>query len=253
MTIKRTIGYILILLVVFCVALFTVLAGLSFLIPQSLQSRIISEIKTATGLSDFTLQVRELDLDGADFGDVRIGAADDPALIVRSIQLDYSPGGLLEKKIKKITASGIELYCEFKNGKFGFRGINLESLIQRLQSRMGGTPDPAGGESLLALERLELRHLTLNLNINSRVYRISGDIDIIPENMDFDRITSTALIYTRGHKMTLTADLDLKNKSKILNFSARDLILARFADLIGIIDGLVVSGRANIDANAELA
>ena len=253
MTLKRTISYTLILLVVFCIALLIVLASFSFLLPQSLQSGIISEIRTATGLSDFMMHVREVDLDGADFGEVRIGAEDEPALIVRSIQLDYSPAGLLQKKIKKVTASGIELYCEYNKGKFGFRGVNLESLIQRLQSRMEGTPDQSGAKSLLALERLVLRNVTLNLRINSTTYRISGDIDIIPEDMAFDRIACRALIYTRGHKMTLTADIDLENKSNILNFSAHDLMLARFADLTGMIDGLHLSGRANIDANLKLA
>ncbi len=98
MTLKRTISYALILLIVFCIALLIVLGSFSFLLPQSLQSRIISEIRTATGLSDFSMQVRAVDLDGADFGGVRIGAEGEPALIVRSIQLDYSAAGLLQKK-----------------------------------------------------------------------------------------------------------------------------------------------------------
>jgi len=252
-TFKRIISYTLILFILFFIALFIVLAAISFLLPQGLQSTIISEIRTATGLSDFSMHVRELDLEGADFGEVRVGAEAEPALIVRSIRLDYTPAGLLQKRIKKVTASGIELYCEFKNGKFGFRGVNLESLIQRLQSRMGADPDPAGAESLLALERLVLQNVTLNIRINSRTYRISGDIDIIPENMAFDRVTFRALIYTRGQKMTLTADVDLDNKSNILNFSAQDLMLARFADLTGKIDGVHLSGRANIEASAKLA
>ena len=199
------------------------------------------------------MQVRELDLEGADFGEVRIGTEAEPALIVRSIRLDYTPAGLLQKRIKKVTASGIELYCEFKNGKFGFRGVNLESLIQRLQSRMGADPDPSGAESLLALERLIFQNITLNIRINSRTYRISGDIDIIPENMAFDRVTFTALIYTRGQKMALSADVDLDNKSNTLNFSAQDVMLARFTDLTGKIEGVHLSGRANIEASARLA
>ena len=199
------------------------------------------------------MHVRELDLDGADFGEVRVGAETGPALIVRSIQVDYTPAGLLQKKIKKVTASGIELYLEFIDGKFGFRGIDLESLLQRLQSRLGGAPDSSDAESLLALERLVLRNVTVHIRIHSRTYRISGDIDILPENMAFDRIACTALIYTRGQKMTLSADIDLNNRSNTLNFSAQNVILARFADLTGRIDGLHLSGRANIDANAILA
>ena len=138
MTLKRTISYIFILLIFFVLALFIVLASFSLLLPRALQSSLISEITTATGISDFSLHVREIDLDGADFGEVRFGDEAAPALIVSSIQVDYTPAGLAQKKIKQVTASGIELYLEFKEGKLGFRGVNLESLMQRLQSRWGG-------------------------------------------------------------------------------------------------------------------
>ena len=82
---------------------------------------------------------------------------------------------------------------------------------------------------------------------------ISGHVEILPERVTSDRITCRALIYSRGHKINLTAEIDLNRKSNTLHFSAQDLMLARFADFTGNIDGLQLSGRANIDANAILA
>ena len=252
MTLKRAISYILILLILFVLAIFIVLASFSFLVPGTLQSRLISEITTATGISDFSMRVREVDLDSADFGEVRFGDEAAPALIVSSIQVDYTPAGLGQKRIKQVTASGIELHIEFKDGKFGFRGVNLESLRQRLQSRLGDTADSSKTESLLALERLVLRNVNVHIQENSRTYLISGHMEILPERLTFDRIACTAQIYTRGHKITVAADIDLNNKSNTLNFSAQDVMLARFADFTGKINGLQLSGRANIDAGAKL-
>ncbi|MBW2410019.1 MAG: hypothetical protein JRF72_09500, partial [Deltaproteobacteria bacterium] len=253
MTLKRTISYIFILLILFVLAIFIVLASFSYWLPGALQSSLISEITTATGISDLSLQVRELDLDGADFGEVRFGDDDAPALIVRSIQVDYTPAGLAQKKIKQVSASGIELFIEFKNGKFGFRGVNLEDLLQQVQSRWGGAADSSKTESLRALERMVLRSVNVHIQDNSGTYLISGHVEILPVRVNSDRIACRALIYSRDHKMNLTAEIDLKRKSNTLNFSAQDVMLARFADFTGKIDGLHLSGRANIDANATLA
>jgi hypothetical protein len=252
-TLKRTISYIFILLIFFVLAIFIVLASFSLLLPRALQSSLISEITNATGISDLSLHVREFDLDGADFGEVRFGDEAAPALIVRSIQVDYTPAGLVQKKLKQVAASGIELHIEFKDGKFGFRGVNLESLLQRVQSRLGGAADSSKTESLLTLERLVLRNVNVHIQDDSGTYLISGHVEILPERVTFDRIACTAQIYTRGHEITLTADFDLNNKSNTLNFSAQDVMLARFADFTGKIDGLHLSGRANIDASATLA
>ncbi|NIS37741.1 hypothetical protein GWN26_01365, partial [Candidatus Saccharibacteria bacterium] len=72
-------------------------------------SKIISILKKETGITDFDLDVQELDLDGATLGSLRVGTPENPALIIRSIHIDYSPGEIYQKKVKKIVASGVEL------------------------------------------------------------------------------------------------------------------------------------------------
>lgn len=252
MTLKRAIRYTVVLLFFFILAAAIVLAAFSFFIPHLLETRLLSDLKHQTGISDLSLEVRELDLQGADFGDVRVGPGSEPALVVRSIQIDYSLAGLYQKKIKQVIASGIELYCEFKDGKFGFRGVDLQSLIQRLQSRMGGDSDPSETSGLPALERLIIRNAAVILDINSKLYRIPCEIEILPENATFEQVRCTARIYARGQKFEVTADIDLKTKTVSLTYTAKDVILARFADFTELIDGLAVSGVADLSGTTNL-
>jgi hypothetical protein len=252
MTLKRAISYAIVLFFLFCLTVAIVLASFSFLLPRLLETRIISDIESETGIANFSFRVRELDLEGADFGGVRVGPESEPALIVRSIQIDYSAAGLLQKKIKQVTASGVELYCEFKNGKFGFRGVDLESLIQRLQSRMGERTDSSSADALLALERLLLHNAVIILDINSKIYRIPCEIEILPENATFNQITCTARIYSRGQKLALTAGIDLNTKTISVAYAAKDINLARFADLTQLVEGLSLTGEATIEGTTNL-
>ena len=252
MTLKRAISYAVVLLFLFILAAAIVLASFSFLFPHLLETRILTDLERQTGISELSMQVRELDLEGADFSDVRVGPESEPTLVVRSIQIDYSTAGLYQKKIKKVIANGLELYCEFKDGKLGFRGLDLESLIQRLQSRLGGGSDHSERHTLLALERLIIRNAVIIFDINSKVYRIPCEIEILPENAAFDQVACTARIYARGQKFEVTAKIDLNKKSISLTYAAKNVILARFADFTGLIEGLSVSGVADLSGTTNL-
>ncbi len=252
MTFKRAISYTVVILFIFILAVAIVLAAFSFFTPHLLEKKLLSNLKHQTGISDLSMHVRKLDLQGADFSDVRIGPESEPALVVRSIQIDYSLAGLYQKKIKQVSASGIELYSEFKNGKFGFRGVDLESLIQRLQSRPGGGSDSSEAHALVALERLLLRNAVIVFDINSKIYRVPCEIDIRPENATFEQLRCTAFIYARGQKFVIDADIDLNQKTVSVRYAAKDVIIARFADFTGLIEGLSVTGVADLSGTTNL-
>ena len=98
MPLKRQIVYPIIfflLLVLTGVGLFYLT---SYLLPGFLESKIISILKKDAGITDFALDFHELDLAGANLGSMRIGTAQNPALVVRSIHIDYSPVGIYQKK-----------------------------------------------------------------------------------------------------------------------------------------------------------
>jgi len=81
MPLKRQIVYPIIfflLLVLTGVGLFYLT---SYLLPGFLESKIISILKKDAGITDFALDFHELDLAGANLGSMRIGTAQNPALV----------------------------------------------------------------------------------------------------------------------------------------------------------------------------
>ena len=102
MPLKRQIAYP----IIFFLLLIIMGAGLfflaSYLLPGFVESKIISILKKDAGITDFALEVHELDLDGANLGSLRIGTPENPALVIRSIHIDYSPREVYQKKVDKI-------------------------------------------------------------------------------------------------------------------------------------------------------
>jgi hypothetical protein len=117
---------------------------------------------------------------------------------------------------------------------------------------MGERTDSSSTDALLALERLTLHNAVIILDINSKIYRIPFEIEILPENATFNQITFTARIYSRGQKLALTAGINLNTKTISMTYAAKDINLARFADLTQLIEGFSLSGEATIEGTTNL-
>lgn len=251
MSLKHTIGIITIFLVLCSVVLIGVLYTFSFVLPKVLEFKLISDLEADTGISDFAFDVRELDLEGADFSNVRFGSEKRHALLIRSIQIDYSLADLYQKKIKNVIANGVELYCVYQDGKLRLRGIDLEDVIQKLQSRIREAPATSAA-GLLTVEQFIIRNATVICEINDQTYRVPFEIEMIPQNSNFNRLRFTAYIYIWHQKVLVAADMDLKQKTISFNFSSKNVMLARFAALTQRIEGLSVSGQADMEGSAKL-
>jgi len=205
MPLKRQIAYPIVfflLLIFISVGLFFVS---SYLVPGFLESKIISILKKDAAIADFAFDFRELDLEGADIGPFYLGTSQNPALVIRSIQVDYSPGGLYQKKIKKVVASGVELYGEYKNGRWGLRDFDLEKLLNRLDAKKK-KEKISDDESLASFpERIEIHNGTLICMLNGKTYRIPFEIDIVPADGAVNTLNTTARLYPRGQALNISA------------------------------------------------
>ena len=224
----------------------------SYLLPGFLESKIISILKKDAGIPDFTLEVHELDLAGANMGSMRIGNAQNPALVVRSIHIDYSPGGIYQKKIKRIVASGVELYCEYKNGQLGFRGFDLAKFLAKLQSDKQKVKTAANPSYPPFPQRLEIYNGIFIGIANEKEYRIPFEMDIVPAKGAVNTLHATARLYPRGQALKITAQIDLEQNRIASQLAAKDMDLLRFADIFKSIDGLNAAGFASLEATAEL-
>lgn len=161
-------------------------------------TRIISILKKDAGISEITLNLRELDLDGADLGPLRLGSSRNPAVVVRSIHVDYSPGELYQRKVKKIMASGMEIHAEFKNGTPGLCGFDLAELFNRLKSL--APRHSASGDHPLPFfpQRIQIKGATLLCEITGQVYRIPFEIVTVKEAGTAPILNVLIDMYPRG-------------------------------------------------------
>ena len=227
-------------------------AGLYFFLPRYLESRILAQLVTETGIAEFAFKVRHIGIYGADLGALRIGPVQKPALVIRSVQIDYTPKELYRQKIERIALSGIELYGEFKDGKIELRSIDLAEALTRLQSKRASRPESENDLPLIFLRELEIRNAVFILNTDDRTYRVPFEISVAPEQKDYNRLNLTAAMYPLGELVHTEASVDLKRQHLNLTIAAASLDLSRFSDLAQMFSGFMLSGKLDFAATANL-
>ncbi len=249
---KRHIAYTTVFFLLIILAGVGILFLISNLLPGFLESRIISILKKDAGLTDFAFDLHELDLEGASLGSVRIGPPQNPALMIHSLHIAYSFGEIYQKKIKKISASGVELYCEYKNGQFGFRNLDFDQFLKRLRSMQGKDVARAEGSAFSFPERIEIRNGTLIGRINGNIDRIPFEIDIAPSETVSTVLRSSVRMYPRGQMVEAFAHIDLDTKQVAIEAATDNLDLLRFSDIIKHVEDLDVSGFARLELEVDL-
>ena len=252
MPIKRQIVYPLVfflLLILVSVGLFFVS---SYFLPGFLESKIISILKKDTGITDFNFDFHELDLEGASLGSLRIGNEQNPAVVIRSIHIDYSPGGISQKMIKKVVASGVELYFEYKNGRIGFRGFDLEKFLTRLKSNQRKDRNAADPSYPSFPQRIDVNNGMLIGMVNEKAYRIPFEIDIVPAQDAVNTLNTNLRLYPRGQTVKILARIDLEQNRVASQLGIKKLDLLRFADVFKPINGLSLAGDASLEAKADI-
>ena len=226
-------------------------AALYFYLPHYLESRIIPQFFAEAGIADFEFKIRRIGILGADLGDLRIGSEQNPALLIRSAQIDYSLKTLYRKEIERIALGGIELYGEFNNGKFSLNGIDLDEVLTKLQSKPPSTSETESALPPIFLRKLDVHNAFFIFKIDDRLQRIPFEINVIPENASYNLLKLTASMYPRGQFIRTEAEIDLKHQKIILNSATDSLDLNRFADLAPAASNLMVSGKLDLKATAH--
>ena len=197
------------ILLVLAVCFLGLIAGSFFFLPRYIESRFLPQLIAATGISEVAFKVRNIGFLGADLANVRIGPQPNPALLIRSVQLDYSPGELYHKKIDRVVLSGIEVQGQLENGKFSLKAIDLQKVISDLQSRQKAQPQTGQSSGPVLPNRLEIRNAAVILKIDNRLYRIPFEIDISPENSEVTLLEVAARLYPRGQTISSAGKIDL--------------------------------------------
>ena len=240
------------ILLVLAVLLVGLVAGSYFYLPHYLESRVIPQLLAETGFSKFVFKIRHLGIYGTELGVLRIGPEQNPSLIVQSLHIDYTPKKLLQKQIDRITLSGIELYGEFKNGKFALGGTDFNQALTKLQSSRTSRPESGPNMPPIFIKELEIRSAVIIITTDDGTHRFPFDIIVAPGKEDYSHLNLTASMYPRGELVRAEARIDLKNQHIAANLSAVSLDLNRFSGLVQTVSDSVLSGKLDLKVTANL-
>ena len=253
MSLKRKLSIAGTLLLLLSLILVCLLTGAYFYLPFYLESKIIPQLAADSGLSDFSINVRNIGFFNADLGTLRVGPQDDPTLVIRSVQVDYSPRSLYRRKIKNMTMSGIELHCGLSNGRFRLQGIDIDSIVAGAPKQAKTAPQLNDTGPPVILERLEIRDSRVIISDNDQNYRIPFEINLVPQDPEYKKLDIAAYLYPRGEKLTVTAKVNRSQRRALLNIDSDPLDLARFADIAARAADLSASGDLTVQAKADMS
>jgi len=237
---------------VFILLLAALFAGACFYLPHYLERSVIPRLAAAAGLPEYAVNVRNIGLFNADLGALRIGPPENPALIVQSVQIDYSPRSLYRQEIEKITLSGVELYLDTSGGEFKLRGLKLRNIADARQRP--AKADAAGSNAAppLFVKNLALRNSQMIIAYQGQHYRIPVELDVAPQDAAYSLLNAAARLYLRGQKISADASVNRSQGRIAWKVSTTALDLDRLADITGRIAGLNITGEVSLQAAAEM-
>jgi hypothetical protein len=212
------------------------------------EKKVLPEVAKNAGIDDMSINVRSAGLFGAEIASVRFGK-EPGAPSIDSVIIDYDPIGLYNKFIKKAIISGVEIECEFTEGKVRIRGFDLNRLISKLQS---GNRPPEDRPKTLPFGSIELRNSVFVLQLKDKKMRFPVELEIIPDKQNRSLIDFRMHLYPRDHEITLTSAVDLDKNKSIISVSSKGLPFSRFSGFATLVPGISLTGEADISAKAGL-
>lgn len=212
------------------------------------ESKVIPEVAKNAGIDDMRVDVRSAGLFGAEIASMRFGK-DPGAPSIDSVIIDYDPIGLYNKFIKKAVISGVEIECEFADGKIKIRGFDLNRFISNLQDKNQPSTDRP---KTLPFGSIELRNSIFVLKLKDKKIRLPAEFEIIPSDKNRNMIDCRLSLYPRDHEITLTSVVNLDKNESVISVNSKDLPFSRFSDFTKLVPGMSLSGAADISARAGL-
>ena len=205
MSVKRKIGFGVLFIMLLLLFAFV---SVYFLAPPVLNSETFLQKIRGAGFNGFSWQVRRIGLDGADIGPLQLGP--EKSLSIRSVRMDYSPGGLYDRRIRRIRISGVEIFCGIKDEKIFIRGIDPRAISAGFKSEKTAAPASERPIFPVSVGNIEISDGTL-------VFDREGDLQRLPFTLDLSiqkngRIKGGLKAFPMGQEVFAEFDLDFQNK-----------------------------------------
>ncbi len=212
------------------------------------ESKVIPEVAKNAGIDDLSINVRSAGLFGAEIASLRFGK-ESGAPSIDSVIIDYNPVGLYNKFIKKAIINGVEIECEYSEGKIRIRGFDLNRFISNIQDNNQPSTDRP---KTLPFGSIELRNLIFILQWKDKKIRLPAELEIIPGVQNRSLINCRLSLYPKDHEINLASVIDLDKNTSVISISSKKFPFSRFSDFTMLVQGVSLSGAADISADAGL-
>ena len=227
-----------------------VIAGY-FYLPRLVSARLPADRIERLGFAGFTGRVSRIGLYRTMAGPLVFGHADDPALAIGSVELDYTPGELRRRKIRYLRMRDVVI-----NARVGAEGIAFPGFDPKALTGKGkpGPPaiGPSSGLAAFTLQNIEIRGGLVHLRHGASTTRIPFDADLTFTGPGIVGMDAHVKLLLRDQALSLTARVDGHGREGNLSLDAPAVILDRFADWIRLIPGLEASGTAGFNVHARM-
>jgi hypothetical protein len=231
-------------------ALMAVLLMVAYLtLPRLVSERLPDEALQRLGLADFRGRVTAITPYRTTAGPFALGPDDCPALVIGSVEINYTPGGLRRKTIDRVRVSDVVVTATLGSDGLALAGLDLGALIGKKKDR-ASSAEP----SLPSLEvkRVEIRSGLINLHQGVSTYKIPFDADLVPETSGLTPLDVRLQLFPRDQQVTLGARVDLDQRQTKITVDASTITLDAAADLIHRIPGWDATGTISFQGEAAV-
>jgi hypothetical protein len=221
--------------------------------PGYIETSVAPGIARWMGIGQVDLDIRRIGSTGAEIASLKVGEADNPALILGPVLIDYAPSELAGGRIDHISVGGAKLFCGYRDGAFYFRGLDLQALLSRF-GKAEAAPSAEEPPPVFPVGSLHIQNGVVVFFYGEKRYRLPFDATLERESSSGRQIQGSLTLYPRGESIALSGRLDLQDRTGRAAVEGKGLDTARFADWIGrYLPDLTLRGGLDIAGEGEVS
>lgn len=197
------------------------------------------------------VQVRRAWLYGSDLEDIRIGPAENPVLIIRSVQVDYSPWALYRLgRIDDVRVVGAELFTELSGGRLRLKNANVKGWLVSRKNHKNGRRQEDSFQLPISIGSLMINGVVWVTGYGDGQERIPFAVVLDDVEKSLHKACLEAIFYPRGQKISIKART--VGGQLAVDIGTHDLALGVFSDLLFAPDKRQFSGRMSLQASLDI-
>ncbi len=223
---------------------------LQFYIEHSLCAKLAEMLKVGY----ITCEVRSIGFSHLDIANVRIPEGKTPRFLTAdSIRFDYSPVGLANLSIDRISVSGLRIVAGYEKGKFFLPGLDLEKFKAGAPEKKRGSD----GGIPVNIRKFVIRNSEINFLLNGKAQRLPFEMssvlrDVGAASEGRQEYGLDLMIYPRGEIVKINGGIAPDLKRMFMELAVKELNIARFQDITDSVSGLKVSAVASVTSGFDM-